>query len=101
MFKYYTYWYWWDIIKKLNGSSAVKVFDTGTSQFYENIIADKNLTVYGTSSFNSDLTISATRNNATSVEMRLQNLGSGYASSFFNHQVKKGRYGSETVMVLT
>jgi hypothetical protein len=40
-------------MKKLDGTTALKVFASGISQFYENIIADKNLTVDGTTLINS------------------------------------------------
>ncbi len=32
---------------KLDGSTAVKIFATGTSQFFSNVIAEGNLTVNG------------------------------------------------------
>ena len=54
-------------------------------------VIDNGLTVGGTSTFNSDVSISATRNNNTSVETRITNLGSGYASSFLNPPGEEGQ----------
>ena len=34
-------------ILKSDGGIALKIFDSGTAQFYSNVIADANLTVYG------------------------------------------------------
>jgi hypothetical protein len=34
-------------ILKSDGGTALKIFDSGTAQFYSNVIADANLTVYG------------------------------------------------------
>jgi hypothetical protein len=41
------------LFKKLDGTTAVKVFDSGACQCFENLIADKNLTVNGTTLINS------------------------------------------------